>query len=70
MGLIALAITIYTSKKKYMPPQIKCDISVNNWDYDLIFGGDFGNALGKLLCEYYVYKIISSRDMGSGSTWS
>jgi len=35
-----------------------------------LFGGDLGNALGKVICKYYVSKCLGSGDMKTGSTGS
>jgi len=65
-----LFYAIYTTQKKKMPPYIKCDISVDNWYYDLILGSNLDSALVKMACKYDASKCLESGNMETGSTGS
>ena len=56
----------YTTQKKNMPPYVKFDISVSNWDSDYILSGNLDNALVKVICKYYVSKCLGNGDMDTG----
>ena len=48
---------------------MKCDISVNNWDYFTLHC-NLDNAIVKVICKYYVSKCLGSGDMDTGSNAS